>query len=86
MINLNLLSTFYQVARLGSFSQAADEIGLFKAIVSKHIKELEAAYNTKLMHRTTLSLSLTDEGRYVFKQCLKRMGTVEKVELFLSKS
>ena len=86
MINLNLLNTFFHVARLGSFSRAADAMDLSKAIVSRHIKELESVYNTQLMRRTTRSLQLTTEGEYVYQQCLEIMESVATVDDYLGES
>ena len=86
MINLNLLSTFYHVAKLGSFVQAAEKLNVSRAIVTRHIQELEAIHETRLIHRTTRSLSLTDEGQHVYQQCLTIMETIENIEHYLGES
>ena len=61
-------------------------MGLSKAIVSRHIKELESIYNTQLMRRTTRSLQLTAEGEFVYQQCLEVMKNVEAVDDYLSEN
>jgi len=54
---------FLEVSEEGSFSRAADALGLTPSAVSKQIRALEDRLGVRLFHRTTRRVSLTDAGR-----------------------
>ena len=54
---------FLRVAETESFSGAAKQLGLGQPAVSKQISALEDQLGARLLHRTTRSITLTDEGR-----------------------
>jgi DNA-binding transcriptional LysR family regulator len=85
MGKLSSMKVFMQVARLDSFSSAADTLGISKAMVSKHIKRLEDSLDVQLFNRTTRSLSLTEVG-IVYRDRTKEILTdIEETELSISK-
>lgn len=67
MDKARVISLFIGVVRAGSFSQAAVVEGLAAQSVSKAIRQLEDYLGVRLFHRTTRSLSLTDEGQRLFE-------------------
>lgn len=62
------VSLFIKVVRTGSFSGVAVEEGLSPQAVSKSIRQLEALVGVRLFHRSTRSLTLTDEGQQLFER------------------
>jgi DNA-binding transcriptional LysR family regulator len=54
---------FATVAELGSFTRAAERLGVSKAHLSKQVSDLEVVLGVRLMQRTTRRLNLTDAGR-----------------------
>lgn len=62
------LPLFLKVVQAGSFSAAARDVGLSAAAVSKSIAQLEKQLQTRLFHRTTHSLALTDEGKNLYNR------------------
>ncbi|MEN5219741.1 LysR family transcriptional regulator [Stenotrophomonas sp. TWI602] len=62
MDRLDHLRCFLRVAELGSFTGAADSLGLPKASVSLAVQRLEAEVGVQLLHRTTRRVQLTADG------------------------
>lgn len=54
---------FLKVADTESFSTAAKQLGMGQPAVSKQVSALEDHLGARLLHRTTRSITLTDEGR-----------------------
>lgn len=60
---LQLLPFFEAVARLGSFTQAANQLGVTPPAVSQNIQALETRLGVRLFNRTSRSVRLSDEGK-----------------------
>ena len=78
---LSTIALFCKSAELGSFTNAANAMGLTPAAVSRGVGRLEERLGIKLFTRTTRSMSLTEDGRTYFKQCraaLAQIGDAEK--------
>ena len=63
MLNLQRTAMFIAVADTGSFTAAAEAMGLTKAVVSFHIRQLEEELGVTLLLRTTRRLTLTEAGK-----------------------
>lgn len=62
MDRFKAIEAFLAVSRTGGFSTAALELGISKAMVSKHVAQLEAALGVQLVNRTTRRVGLTEAG------------------------
>lgn len=62
MDKIQNIKTFLRVAEMRSFTKAAESLSLPKASVSVHIQQLENELGTRLFHRTTRSVQLTQDG------------------------
>lgn len=63
MVPINRVNSFLKAAECRSFSAAARELGVTPAAISKHIQALEVGFGTRLFHRSSRALSLTEAGR-----------------------
>jgi DNA-binding transcriptional LysR family regulator len=61
-LDIDLVRTFATIARLGSFTHAAESLGRQQSTISLQIARLEAAVDTKLLDRSPRSVRLTTEG------------------------
>ncbi len=75
---LTWMESFAAVVEAGSFTTAADQLGISKSFVSKQISQLENSLGTRLLHRSTRKLSLTDEGARFYKHCELIVSEAEK--------
>ncbi|VVD80881.1 HTH-type transcriptional regulator DmlR [Pandoraea iniqua] len=74
--NLDDLRVFCQVARRASFSAAAEALGVSPAYVSKRVGMLEADLGTRLLHRSTRRVAITDAGERVYAWAEKILDDV----------
>jgi DNA-binding transcriptional LysR family regulator len=66
LIHLLKLVSFIRIVDLGSFSKAADSLGLSAPAVSKQIRELERFLQVQLLRRSTRSFTLTQAGQSAY--------------------
>lgn len=66
---LTMMETFAGVVEAGSFTAAAERLGISKSFISKQISQLESELGTRLLYRTTRKLSLSDEGARFYNHC-----------------
>ncbi len=60
---------FAQVIEQGSLSAAAKQLNLSRAVISYHLKKLEAQLDVKLLNRSTRSINLTEAGKAYYEKC-----------------
>lgn len=69
MVIQQILS-FIVVVKAKSFTLAAEKQGCSKALLSRHVAQLEEYLGETLLYRNTRSLSLTEAGEHFFQQAL----------------
>jgi len=78
------MQIFEKVAKHNSFSAAARDMGVSKAMVSKHIASLENSLDVLLLNRTTRRLSLTESGAAYLERVKNILADIEETELAVS--
>lgn len=71
---------FYHLIEQGSFSKAAEQVGLTKSVVSKRITRLEEELGVQLLYRTTRKLTLTEAGEVFFGHAREVYQSVQNAE------
>lgn len=80
MDRLAAMQLFIRVAELGSFSAAAQQLGLDRSVVTRQIAALEKHLGAKLMARSTRRLALTPAGTAYLEKCRVIVNLVDSAE------
>jgi DNA-binding transcriptional LysR family regulator len=86
MDRFRTMESFVRVVRAGSFTIAANQLGLSRALVSRHVNDLEQRLGVRLLNRSTRSLSLTEEGESYLEFCEQLFRDVESKERLIVKT
>lgn len=86
MESLPALRSFARVAELGSFTRAAAELGLSRAMVTTHVQRLERRFGLKLLHRTTRRVAVTPAGADLLAHCRRVFEELAAAEETLRQS
>lgn len=85
MDQLQAMRVYVQVAKLGSFTQAADNLGMLKASVSNAVRQLEEQLGTRLLHRTTRKVQMTQDGQLFYERCQDLLADMEELTTWFSR-
>src|SRR5260370_11842879 len=80
MIGLDLIVSFASAARHASFARAARELGLSPSAVAKNVARLEAQLGTRLFHRTTRQVTLSQDGADIYARCQPILEAVKPLQ------
>ncbi|WP_424973124.1 LysR substrate-binding domain-containing protein [Dinoroseobacter sp. S76] len=80
MTEISAIPICVAVAEQGSFAAAARSLGITKSAVSKRIGGLEAHLGTKLFHRSTRNISLTEAGEIYLAHAVQALGAAREAE------
>lgn len=83
MDTLTSLKVFREVVERNSFSGAAKRLDMSSAMVSKHIANLEALQRTRLLNRTSRSISLTESGAFYYASCREALNVLDEAAAML---
>jgi len=76
-VNLNRLAVFVDLVRAGSFTAAAEALGMTKAMVSQHVARLERELGVTLLLRSTRRMTLTEAGTTFHAACVRILAEAE---------
>jgi DNA-binding transcriptional LysR family regulator len=78
--DLRAVEIYTAVVETNSISRAAHRLGIFPSTVSKKVGELEERARTRLLHRSTRRISLTEAGHRFYEQCVRLLNEAERAE------
>jgi DNA-binding transcriptional LysR family regulator len=84
MDHLHAMRIYTRVAELGSFTATADSLGLLKATVSNAVQQLENSLGTRLLHRTTRKVQMTQDGLAYYERCKDLLSDFEELHTLFS--
>lgn len=80
MDKFDTLQLFTRIVELGSFSQAADQLGIPRATASNAIKELENHLECRLLERTTRHVRTSLDGQAFYERCMHILSELDDAE------
>lgn len=80
MSKIDDMELFVRIVKVGGLAAAGRQLGLSPASMTTRLKSLETHYNTRLLNRSTRSLSLTDTGHRFYEACLRVLAEVAEAE------
>ncbi len=86
MDRFQALTAFAKVVEAGSFVAAARRLDVSVSAVSRHVAELEAHLDVRLLNRTTRRLSLTESGGVFYEHCVQLLADLDEAEQSASAS
>jgi DNA-binding transcriptional LysR family regulator len=85
MDQLYMLRAFVAAARYQSFSRAADSLDVTTGSISKAIAKLEACIQTRVLLRTTRSVSLTEAAQPYYLICCRLLEELDEANRRISR-
>ncbi len=80
MDRFDAIAAFVKVVETGSFARAAERLDVSVSSVSRHVTDLEAHLDARLLNRTTRRLSLTETGRAFHERCVQLLADLAEAE------
>ena len=74
------IEAFTAVVEAGTFSAAGERLGVAKSVVSRRVSQLEGRLGSRLLHRTTRRLALTDAGKNFYQRAVQILADLDDAE------
>ncbi len=84
MDRLFCMQVFVRVVEHQAFNKAAEALGVSRASVTEAVAQLERRLGVRLLNRTTRRVSVTDEGRSYYENCVRILDDIAEAEDGLS--
>jgi DNA-binding transcriptional LysR family regulator len=78
------MRTYAAVVSTGSFTGAAERLGISRALTSKYVGQLEDHLGVRLLNRTTRQLNVTEVGQAYFERCRQIVDEIDELESAVS--
>jgi DNA-binding transcriptional LysR family regulator len=85
MDRLKAMETYVRVVKEGSFAAAAGKLGLSRAIVTKHVMQLEKELGARLINRTTRRFSVTEIGQDYVAFCQRILEQMSEQDALIGR-
>ena len=85
MDRFRTMHSFTKVIKLGSYSEAAKTLGLSRALISRHVTDLEKHLGVRLLTRTTRRITPTEAGAKHYEFCRQVIKEIEEKEASLKR-
>lgn len=79
MQDIESLAIFVRIAEMASFTHAAESLGIQKSRASNVVRRLEAAVGARLLHRSTRTVQLTEDGRAFYSRARALLADAEEL-------
>lgn len=86
MDRFTAMQVFVRVVEDGSFAKAATRLGISTSACSRHIADLEARLDVRLLNRTTRRLSLTESGQDFYERSVQVLADLDEAEQMATRS
>ncbi len=80
MDTIDGMRTYVAVVSEGSFSRAAERLGMSPQLVSKYVAQLESRLGARLLNRSTRRLSVTEVGQAYYERCGDVLADIDEME------
>lgn len=86
MDKFSAMQAYVRVVEAGTFTKAADSMGLPKPTVTRLIQTLEKHLQTKLLNRTTRRVTVTADGAAYYDRAVRILGEMDELESSMSRA